>query len=387
MYARPALWYNGYDGVKVGANLNGNYMNYKHIFDLTIWLNTGLGQSFLPYRASVNSHDPMSFLLTYKTATDKFMKKSGISINLRYLDGLAAGAINFERRSNNDKWRLYMQIKDMERFDTNTLNYLIYRGEWSSVKRMNSSASAGADFNYSYRRGVGFINLHMRAPFLGDYNYSYMSATAINKTYFGKIGLHTRFFVQYGIGTNVPKESMLYAAGANLEDMMDSKYTRSMGIFQPFSFGANTTNVNFAAGGGLNLRGYMGYLLPSLDSKGALHYNYQGTSGAAINAELDFSRLFNFIPKATKQTVAFGTYLFGDAGVMNTNSPSDALALSSVMVDAGVGTTLTIQRWWKLQELKPLTIRADFPLFINHLPYAESNYFSFRCMIGISRAF
>ena len=35
----------------------------------------------------------------------------------------------------------------------------------------------------------------------------------------------------------------------------------------------------------------------------------------------------------------------------------------------------------------PLTIRADFPVFINRLPYAEKDYFQFRWMIVINRAF
>ena len=386
-YLRPALWWNGYDGVKIGINVNGNYMNYKNIFDFTCWLNTGLGQAFLPTRASVNSHDPISFLFTYKTATDKFMKKSNFYTTLKSLDGLASALVGFDRKSNNEKTRFYVQLKAMERYDTNSLNYLIYRGEWSSVKKLNSYSSFGVDHTYNYRRGVGFINLNVRAPFLGDYDFSSATLTAINKTYLGKIGLHTRVFVQYGSGNNVPTESMLYAAGANAEDMMDNKYTRAMGIFQPFSFGNNTTHANFAAGGGLNLRGYMGYLLPSVDAKGNYHYNYKGTSGAAINAEIDFSKYFSFIAKATKQTLAFGAYLFVDAGVINTNNANQAFTLSDVIADAGVGTTLTIQRWGKLQTVKPLTIRADFPFLVNRLPYVESNYFQFRCMIGISRAF
>lgn len=386
-YLRPSLWWNGYDGVKVGINVNGNYMNYKNIFDFTCWLNTGIGQAFLPERASVNSHDPISFLFTYRTATDKFMKKSGVYATLKSLDGLASALVGFDKKSNNEKTRFYVQLKAMERYDTNSLNYLIYRNQWSSVKKLNSYASFGIDHNYNYKRGIGFINLNVRAPFLGDYDYSAATLTAINKTYFGKIGLHTRVFVQYGTGNNVPSESMLYAAGANPEDLMDSKYTRAMGIFQPFSFGNNTTNANFAAGGGLNLRGYMGYLLPTVDANGNYHFNYKGTSGASVNGELDFSKYLSFLSSATKQTLALGAYLFGDAGVINTNFNYEPFKLSSIIADAGVGTTLTIQKWGKLQKIKPLTIRADFPLLINRLPYVESNYFGFRCVIGISRAF
>ncbi|HXU28570.1 MAG TPA: M1 family metallopeptidase [Bacteroidia bacterium] len=385
LYARPALWYNGYDGVKAGVHFNGNYMNYKNVFDLTIWLNTQMGQAYLDKSTSVNSHDPFSVLFNYRTATDKFMKKSGFYTTLKALDGLASVLVGFDKKSNSEKTRFYVQLKGMERYNNYSLNYLIYKNEWSSVGLLNSSASFGIDHNYKYRRGLGFLNLNVRAPFLGDFNFSAATLTSVNKTYFGKLGLHTRMFVQYGVGSNIPVESMLFVAGANPEDLMDSKYTRSMGIFQPFNFGASTGN--FAAGGGLNLRGYMGYLLPQIDANGNYRYNYKGTSGASVTAEVDFSRYFGFISKATKQTLAFGTYLFGDAGVINTNYNAEPFALSDIMVDAGVGTTLTIQKWGKLQTLKPLTIRADFPFFINRLPYAETNYFQFRWMIGVSRAF
>lgn len=385
LYARPSLWYNGYDGVKAGVHFNGNYMNYKNVFDLTVWINTQIGQAYLDKNISVNSHDPFSFLFNYRTATDKFMKKSGFYTTLKALDGLASVLVGFDKKSNNEKTRFYVQLKGMERYNSYSLNYLIYKNEWSSIGLLNSSASFGIDHNYRYRRGTGFLNLNVRAPFLGDFNFSAATLTSVNKTYFGKLGVHTRMFVQYGVGSNIPTESMLFVAGANPEDLMDSKYTRSMGFFQPFNFGATTGN--FAAGGGLNLRGYMGYLLPQVDANGNYRYNYKGTSGASVTAEIDFSKYFGFISKATKQTLAFGTYLFGDAGVINTNYNAEPFALSDIMVDAGVGTTLTIQKWGRLQTLKPLTIRADFPFFINRLPYAESNYFQFRWMIGVSRAF
>jgi len=303
---------------------------------------------------------------------------------LKELDGLSSGLIGFDRKSINEKTRFYVQYKAMLRDVHYDKNYLIYKNEWMTGL-VNSYTAFGIDHNYSYKRGAGAINLNVRTPLFGDYDFTSISLNSVNKNYFGKIGIFTRLFAQYGYGTKVPFESMLYVAGANPEELMDSKYTRSMGIFQPFSFSQATNN--FAAGGGLNLRGYMGYLLPQVDGNYNYRYNYKGTSGAAYNMELDFSRCFGFIEKATKQSLAFGAYLFGDAGVIQTNYNYEALAFSDVMVDAGIGTTLTIQKWWKLQNIKPLTIRADFPLFINRLPYAEQNYFQFRWMIGVSRAF
>ncbi len=383
-FFRPSLWYNGYDGVKVGVNLSGNYMNRKGVFELSVWLNTGAGQNFLDSGVSINSHDPVSFLFNYKTPTDKFMKKSSFYTTLKELDGLSSGLIGFDRKSSNEKTRFYVQYKAMMRDVGYDKNYLIYKNEWITGV-VNSYAAFGMDHNYSYKRGTGAINLNFRAPFFGAYDFTAITLNSVNKNYFGKIGIFTRVFAQFGYGTKIPFESMLYVAGANPEEMMDNKYTRSMGFFQPFAFGATTNN--FATGGGLNLRGYMGYLLPQVSSTGDYRFNYKGTTGAAYNMELDFSRCFNFIEKWTKQSVAFGAYLFGDAGIIQTNYNYEAIAFSDIMADAGIGTTLTIKKWWKLQNIKPLTIRADFPLFLNRLPYAENNYFQFRWMIGVSRAF
>ena len=383
-FFRPALWYNGYDGAKIGMNLSGNYMNYKGIFDVTVWLNSGGGQNYLDSGVSTNSHDAVSFVLNYKTPLDKIMKKSSFYTTLKELDGLSSGFIGFDRKSINEKTRFYVQYKAMLRDVGYDLNYLIYKNQWAPGV-VNSYMAFGIDNNYSYQRGTGAINLNFRAPFFGAYDFSSITYSCVNKTYFGKIGVHTRLFAQFGYGTRIPYESMLYAAGANPEEMMDNKYTRSMGIFQPFAFGSTTNN--FCYGGGLNLRGYMGYLLPQVDGAGNYRYNYQGTTGASYNMEIDFGRLFGFIDKASKQSISFNPYLFGDAGVMQTNYNYEPIAFTDVMLDGGVGAALTINKWWKFQNLKPLTIRADFPVFINRLPAAEKDYFQFRWMIGVSRAF
>ncbi|RMG81639.1 MAG: M1 family peptidase, partial [Bacteroidetes bacterium] len=41
LFARPELWYNALDGLKAGIHFNGNYMRYKHVFTLTLWMNSG----------------------------------------------------------------------------------------------------------------------------------------------------------------------------------------------------------------------------------------------------------------------------------------------------------------------------------------------------------
>jgi len=92
-------------------------------------------------------------------------------------------------------------------------------------------------------------------------------------------------------------------------------------------------------------------------------------------------------PKFMKNSVKIQPYIFGDAGIINTNPAGTANVMSDLMVDAGVGTTLSIVRWGNLYNIKPLTIRFDVPFFINRLPYAENDYFQFRWMLGINKAF
>ena len=233
------------------------------------------------------------------------------------------------------------------------------------------------------------MNLNMRASALTrDYDYSNMQYTAINKNDLGKININTRVFAQLGFGTKLANESMLFAAGANPEDLMDNKYTRSNGFLPPEwgQYGAMTNN--FTAGGGLNLRGYSGYVLAAQDANGFIAYNYKGTTGASASAEIEFGELFSFMNiKKLNNSIKISPYLFGDAGTINTNSPSKATVMSDLLVDGGVGVALSIQKWGPLYGVKPLIIRFDMPLFINRLPFAEKDYFQTRWMIGINRAF
>lgn len=389
MRVRPGLWYNGYDGVKIGAVLSGDYLNTKHIFEAGVFLSSGLGQAYIDTAfVRPNNYNQISFWLDYKTSTNRFIKKSNFYLQLKSLDGLDAGTIGFERKSNNDKTRIYTHLKAMLRDLPQDTVYLINPHEWG-YQKLNSAVHVGIEHNYKYRRGVGNIVIDLRtAALTNDYDFSALKLTSVNKNDLGKININTRVFAQVGFGKNLPSESMLFVAGANNEDLMDNKYTRSMGFIPPTWGGFGNTTNHFNAGGGLNLRGFSGYLLPQKNPDGTLSYNYKGTTGAAFNTEIEFGELFKrFNPKFLKNSIKIQPYLFGDAGIINTNQAGTPFAMSDLMLDAGAGTTLTITRWGKLYGIKPLTIRFDVPFFINRLPYAESNYVQFRWVVGINKAF
>ena len=386
LLSRPDMWYNGYDGIKVGLHLNGNYLNYFHVFDATVWINSGFGQNYLDTVASINKYDDVSIRLNYKTATDKFIKKSFFLFSLNVIDGLNSYSAGFEKKDNSQKNKLYIKFKCMYRNSTNDLNYLLYPNEWQ-IKKLNNTLTLGLEHNYVYKKGTGNINLALKSSALtNDYSYSAITLTAINKNNLGKIKFNTRTFVQYGMGYSWADESFLYAAGANSEELMDNKFTRSQGFFNPKSAGFGASTNNFHAGGGLNLRGYAGYLMAETDNYNTIFYAYKGTTGAAFNAELEFDELIGLKPMF-KKTIKFNTYLFGDAGVLDYDHSSGLLKITNLRADAGLGAALTILRWGPLQKCEPLTIRFDMPFFLNSIPATDKDYFAFRWVIGVNRVF
>ena len=387
LFARPDIWYNGYDGIKAGFNLNGNYFNEHHIFDLSAWYNTGFLQNQQVARFAPDEHDLFNFRLAYKTSIDKYLKKSNFLISVRSLDGLRLFTTGLERWNQEENNRLYVFFKSMIRPETEDLYYLIYPTEWEPGK-FNNTINLGTDHNYFYTRGKGLINLNLRSSTLGsDYNYSMLSLTVVNNTRISLFDINTRTFAQYGMASSLPRESALYLYGANPEELMENKYTRSVGIFPPEWSGFGATTNHFHYGGGLNLRGYSGYVSPYMTANDDQDLAYRGISGAAFNIEVEFDRLLTLMPRKLRNTFKFDTYLFADAGIINTNGLNGGFTFNDIRVDAGVGTALTIKKWGPLQMAKPLTIRFDMPLFLNRTPALDPDFLRFRWVVGVSRAF
>jgi aminopeptidase N len=162
---------------------------------------------------------------------------------------------------------------------------------------------------------------------------------------------------------------------------------RSAAFFpQDFNGFGNTTN-HFHHGGGLNLRGYAGYLLPYENSDGLILPLYSANSGASVNAELEFDKLFRFRPKITRNWLKLNLYLFGDAGILQANQPEQSIAIGDFRADAGIGSAWTIKKWGPLNLERPLTIRFDVPFFLNRTPDVSPDYIQFRWVLGVERAF
>jgi aminopeptidase N len=397
-FGRPDLWWNGYDGLKLGVHFHGDHLRYKHKLWFSAWVNTG----FLQHLPSSNSaasfdpvpdnrdtrYDPFSFNFRYENGTERILKGSSVNVHARLLDGLEQYGAGFKWRTTDERTELYSDVKFLLRRDSSDLTYLNYPDEWE-LDALNSAWDNGVRHRYTYGRSEGRITFNVRSSTIGSaMGYAQATLTAVNENRLGDWLLRTRFLGQYGTG-NTPRESRLFLAGATPEAYMDDKFVRSIG-FVPYDWLGHGAGVNhFQQGGGLNLRGYAGYLAP--EGSGADQVlTYSGNTGISASAELDLDGLVRWRPRPIARTLHLDAYLFGDVGAMGyrtTTADGQRLELARPRADAGAGIALTIKRWGPLVDIKPFTIRFDMPLFLSALPAGEDEHFAFRYVVGIGRSF
>lgn len=379
---RPDVWYNSVDGVKAGLHFNGQYLQRHHIFSATVWYNTIAGSSM-----DNGAQRPIDFTFNYQTA---IAKNYTMYFQAKQLDGLSALKYGFEIKWKQRVFNIY--YKGFIREKVADLDYLLYTSQWNPNMR-NSSLNLDGTKNYTYTKGSGTYSVGLRASFFSDYDYSSYWVKWLNNHQLWKFDLRSNVLVQMMGGSNIAPESKLYAAGANPEEMMDNKFIRSQ-AFVPTNWLGYGNNVNhFQAGGGLNIRGYAGYVLPQNVANTQVQM-FAGTSGGVLNVELDFDKLIPLRPRKISQYIHIDTYLFGDVGFIANDFKAGEFGLtqnesvtSNLLASAGAGLAFTIKRWGNMDEVKPLTIRFDMPLFINNTPFVDGQFVKFRWVVGVNRAF
>jgi hypothetical protein len=397
-FVRPDLWWNGYDGAKVGVHMNAGYLKYKHRLHFSAWLNTGIGQYLPPDNPAQmldtipgntdTGYDPISFNFRYENGTEKFLKGSSVFLHARMLDGLQRYGAGWKWSLPNGRTELRAEVLYFLRRDSTHLTYLLYPEQWD-LDRLNGAVDLALRHRYDHARGTGDLLLETRNSSVGSASaYAQVRLTAININDLGPIQLRTRGFGQFGSGAT-PRESALYLAGASPEEMMENKYVRSIG-FVPYDWLGYGAGLNhFHHGGGLGLRGYAGYLAPE-EVDGQLIFTHYGNTGLAASGELDLDGLVNWKPGKLARYIHLDVYLFGDVGMMGYRTiinGNERLRLAMPRADAGAGVAFTIKRFGPLVDIKPLTIRFDMPLLLSALPATETDHFAFRYVVGIGRSF
>jgi aminopeptidase N len=390
-YYRPDLWYNSLDGVQIGAHAEGSYQN-KFSYFTTAWFNTGALQSG---ELKGLKHQWFAFAFNDKFSLNKISRNTSLTDAFSYNAGIINTSLGLEKifrkqdQRNPRYSKIFLQAKYLitEKYYR---DYLLYPNEWGRgmssdpVGLINGSLNFGYFKNYVYNSNTGEFTISARVPAIkSDFNYSWLNLNSLNRINYKKFEIKSRVFGQIGFGT-FAKESALYLAGANPEQLIENKYTRAR-AFVPNEWQGYETSVNhFHHGGGLNLRGYAGYLaLDRVNGTEIPAFSYAGNSGAAWNVEIDFDKYVKIPAKGITKNLKLDTYLFSDLGIIN-YKVNGKNQWGSLRMDAGLGSSLSIK--FSPYNVNPLVIRFDLPLFLN-TPPAGSEYLDLRYVIGINRAF
>ena len=384
---RPDIWWNNLDGLKLGLNLNGGYMKHHHLFDITFWVNSKILQQE-GIRESKN--DNYSYRLDYNTNLDNISLDSRLRIKAQFIAGLYTNKISLQKSDNKKINKITIDLLSLYRTNQNYINNtnLIWNSERLRNTQINNRIDIDIEHKYKNKYGNGKLNLGIKSSALGStYDYNILSLSAKNNNKIHKLKINTRGFLQIGSGNKWAVESKLFLAGANGEEMMESKFTRSDGFIPSEYLSYDYTTNHFHLGGGLNLRGYSGYLAPDFNDNGTIRsFDYVGTSGAAFNTEIDFTAYLPYSIKKNNITC----YLFADAGVIsseNLTSENYKESFSEVRADAGIGFTYKLDNFGPLETTRPLVFRFDMPLFLNKAPASDKDFVQMRWIIGIDRAF
>ncbi len=379
---RPDVWFNTVDAIKVGLHADGHYAYYRHVFSSTFWYNMAAPDTY-----DGPARIPFNFTFKYR---DGFTRNFYDRFEIRYLDGLSL--LNFGLDYEQGDWLVELYFKGFYRNAPSHLDYLLYPNSWNAGM-LNNTLNLDLTKRYNYRGGNGSVKYGLRTSVFSDYDYSRLSLQWINHHNLWSFEVHSRLFAQLMGGSKVAPESELNLAGANSEEMMDNKFIRSRGFVPENWLGYGADVNHFQAGGGLNVRGYAGYIVP-VNTSGTQVQMYAGRNGVSTNLELDFDKWIPIHPAKLSKYIHFDTYLFGDIGVLQQQFAAGEygltktiMATSQVMASAGAGTAFTVKRWSKYDEIKPFTIRFDVPLFLSSKPFVDGEYVKFRWVVAINRSF
>ncbi len=381
---RPDAWFNGYDGVKIGARIKSAHLSEWHKVDAGVYYSTGLGQG--PTTGNANNYQTISWFLNYSTRLDDFIPNGTLGAYAGQLDGLDKYSGMFAVNSRSGKTKVSFLTTYMNRKEADYVNYLFDAREWGE-DQLNAFMEFSLSHKYSHSSGFGGWKIALRGNAPGsDYNYGFLNMESKNRQEFKGIPLNIRVYGQYGWGNSYAPESMLYLAGANPESRYNNPLSRSAGII-PNDWGTygNQAN-NFHESGGLNLRGYAGYVAPYQAPGDIQKLTYRGTSGASVSAELPWTELLNMHMGGLERYGRFSSYIFGDLGVINANLPGEDIQWASARADAGIGAYCEIEQWGKYTDLNPVVIRFDVPFWVNS-PAAGEDYIAFRWVLGVSKTF
>ncbi len=429
---RPDMRINGANGVLFGGIIDGQYAGRKKQFELGAWAKTGIGAKYSNPTTDFNYR--MTFTHQTRGAGTYFFKSllyNEINIHeMGWFDqagkttyGISGkmgrryhNQLNSQNRNNSlyNPWDSVGVLTGKDPYfpQRSALNgYLPTANRWSYLSNIHLDLFVQQAYAGWGRSGNVRCDVRLSSPW-SETQYGYIQMEWKHYQPIGKTNLRIRSIAYFGGGSTPTPESVLYVANANPEESFNNAIYRDFGMINwranqagqsnPISTSSNVINPTIQANGGLNLRGFDNYSIPKsvkqANGTDTVLAFFRGNQGAAINANWDFSTLFDWVPKI--KMVAINPYLFGDAGCIgmpltSKNSMGNMITKSvnsGLLADAGLGVNLNLKNFNLLfknramRGSRPLNIKVDFPIWRNAIQ-PNDTFLKFRMRLSVGTVF
>lgn len=413
---RPAVRYNVASGVLLGAVASGQYAGRKKEFNLGLWYTSGWQARYshapkLQYQAEFKhqtrgggTYYYQSLLYneinTHELGWFNRIGKTEYGLNGKSMQRYHRLQYNIDQPFYNPWINSQVSGRDPYFPQRDQLDgFLSTANQWSYVAQAQLNLYVKQAYSGWGKSGSVRFDMRMPSPWSNS-QYGFVQLEWKHFQPVGKTLLRLRSLAYFGGGNNPTPESVLYLASANPEDAFQQDLYRDFGMYNLNNSSTqwNTIQVN----GGLNLRGFNGYSAPKTvkqaNGNDTTLAFFRGNQGLGINAALDLTPYFRWIPKVI--LLGINPYLFGDAGIigqplnsLNTNREMvTSQVYSRLLADAGFGASVNLRNWSTitknkaLRAAKPINLRVDFPIWVNAVQNDDS-FVQFRMRVSVGTDF
>jgi len=413
---RPAVRYNVASGVLLGAVASGQYAGRKKEFNLGLWYTSGWQARYshapkLQYQAEFKhqtrgggTYYYQSLLYneinTHELGWFNRIGKTEYGLNGKSMQRYHRLQYNIDQPFYNPWINSQVSGRDPYFPQRDQLDgFLSTANQWSYVAQAQLNLYVKQAYSGWGKSGSVRFDMRMPSPWSNS-QYGFVQLEWKHFQPVGKTLLRLRSLAYFGGGNNPTPESVLYLASANPEDAFQQDLYRDFGMYNLNNSSTqwNTIQVN----GGLNLRGFNGYSAPKTvkqaNGNDTTLAFFRGNQGLGINAALDLTPYFRWIPKV--KLLGINPYLFGDAGIigqplnsLNTNREMvTSQVYSRLLADAGFGASVNLRNWSTitknkaLRAAKPINLRVDFPIWVNAVQNDDS-FVQFRMRVSVGTDF
>jgi aminopeptidase N len=413
---RPAVRYNVASGVLLGAVASGQYAGRKKEFNLGLWYTSGWQARYshapkLQYQAEFKhqtrgggTYYYQSLLYneinTHELGWFNRIGKTEYGLNGKSMQRYHRLQYNIDQPFYNPWINSQLSGRDPYFPQRDQLDgFLSTANQWSYVAQAQLNLYVKQAYSGWGKSGSVRFDMRMPSPWSNS-QYGFVQLEWKHFQPVGKTLLRLRSLAYFGGGNNPTPESVLYLASANPEDAFQQDLYRDFGMYNLNNSSTqwNTIQVN----GGLNLRGFNGYSAPKTvkqaNGNDTTLAFFRGNQGLGINAALDLTPYFRWIPKV--KLLGINPYLFGDAGIigqplnsLNTNREMvTSQVYSRLLADAGFGASVNLRNWSTitknkaLRAAKPINLRVDFPIWVNAVQNDDS-FVQFRMRVSVGTDF